>query len=647
MERSIIKKLSETIGVVQNGVLVYASQGQTVTIPVETPSWYAWLETATTFTFTDEEDTFTARKMRAGNRRGGWYWRAYRRKFGRLSSHYLGICANVTLPRLREAARQLAIRSEGHAPGKEAAEQELHSQISASDEALTSVPPLSIKFAIPRLPRPSVSRPRLLTLLEQSGQKSLTLVSAPAGFGKTTLLAQWATTTTFPVVWLSLEATENDPTRFLSCLIAALARLDEHMSAPMQTAPLALAPDFERVLTPLLDSLQRELRQETVLILDDYHLLTTDAVHTILCFLLNHLPSHLHLVIGARVDLPLPLARLRAQGQLSELSPQELCFTREEVEAFVRAMGLTLSDEAISLLQERTEGWIAGIQLLTLALRGQLDTHAEPFLRALGGHHRFLLDYVSEAILAQQPPEIQHFLLRTCVLERLTGPLCDVVTGGSGGSAQLAALRQANLFVSAVDDAGIWYRYHPLFAEALRARLQQQEPEQIPELYRRASQWYEEQHWYEEACEYAYLSADLPRAATLLEMVIPHLIEQGKFLRIRQWLSQLSPKVIATSPLLSLVSMWIQAFHKNGLFRREQSLEILIEHLDRQIRAQAQHAEASGAALLEALPLLQAMAALGKGDGFWTLLPSHDPLPASSRARKGESGCCRASLAPG
>ena len=634
MERPIIKKRSETIGIVQNGVLLYASQGQHRTIIVGTPSWYAWLETATTFTFTCEEGSFTARKMRAGNRRGGWYWRAYRRKLGQLSTCYLGVSANATLPRLQEAARLLALRAVGQTPGKEAAEQELRSPSSASSPARTLALPLSSKFAIPRLPVPSVPRPHLLTLLEQGAQKALTLVSAPAGSGKTTLLAQWAATTPLSIAWLSLETAENDPARFLACLVASLAHLNGPRSTALQAAPPSEGADFEQILTPLLNDLQERLQKETVLILDDYHLLTADVVHTILLFLVNHLPARLHLIIGTRVDPPLPLARLRAQGHLCELAPQALRFSRAELEALVQGMGLSLSEEAIDLLQARTEGWIAGISLLIMALRSQGDAQAEAFQRAFEGQHRFLVDYVREDILVRQPAEIQHFLFRTCVLERLTGPLCDAMTGETEGAAQLLALCQAHLFVNALDDTGTWYRYHPLFAETLRALLQQQEPERLPELYRRASHWYEEQQCLEEAGDFALLAGDFSRTATLLERLVPRFIEQGRVLHLRERLSQLPPTVIAASPLLAVLSTWIQVLHKNWLFRNEQSLELFGASLDRhlqQIQGQAPSPHASETSLRDTRQLVQALLALGKQERVQGLFSLPNLLPALSQ----------------
>jgi LuxR family maltose regulon positive regulatory protein len=465
---------------------------------------------------------------------------------------------------------------------------------------------LATKLHLPRLPVQHVSRPRLLTLVERGVQGSLTLVSASAGSGKTTLLAEWAATTDVPVAWISLETADNDPARFLSYLMAALASLDgsgvamradksavgRDKSAPTRNGGgdnglLKLAPtgrestaDPERALTGILNELSRLLRRKAVVILDDYHLVTTEAVHALLRFLLDHLPAHLHVIIGTRVDPPLPLARLRARGQLSEVRTEELRFLSDEVDALTSAMGLALSSEATSLLEQHTEGWIAGVQLLALALRGRADATA--FLRGFRGTHRFLLDYVSEEVLVQQTPDMQHFLLRTSILTRMTGPLCDAVTDLPDGQTRLANLLRANLFVSALDDMQTWYRYHLLFAETLRAHLQKMEPELIPELYLRASRWYEQHQGMEEACDYALLAEDFPRAANLVAGLLPQMVEQGRFEQLGRWLGQLPPALIAASPQLYIATPWMYTSSQRLPVHMEQALKRMEQHVEKQ-----------------------------------------------------------------
>ncbi len=602
-----MEKASPTIGAVCNDRLVYEQQGQHMVVLVDTPCWYAWLETATTFTFTCEEGTFTAHKARAGNRRGGWYWRAYRRKRGRLSRCYLGLSPNLTLAKLREAARRLATDAESTRSRKPDEDARPVSHVPMPLQGLTSTVILQTNITPPRLPMPHVARPHLLSLLEQGLRKPLTLVSAPAGSGKTTLLAEWAATTTRPVAWLSCEEGENDPVRFLSSLIAALARVDARLDITAQTERPWHLPDHEQVLTRLLNDLERVLQHDTVLILDDVHALTTETSQALLLFLLNHLPLRLHLLIGTRVDPP-GLARLRACHQIAELRSQELEFTSAEVEVFAQAMGLSLGSEAIRLLEERTEGWAAGIQLLMLVLRGHAD--AAKVLRAAGVTPRFLQDYVREEILLHQPLEMQRFLLQTSVLDRLSGPLCESVTEEPDGQLKLANLLQANLFVSALDATDTWYRYHPLFAEALRALLQQREPALVPELYRRASRWYEQHGWAEDACEYAYRASDLPYAARLLAELVPSFIEQGKLVRLGHWLDRLPQEVITSSVYLSLAWIWTQPLRTS----QPSDPERVIERLTVLFKTHEKDGPDALADLQRELTLQQATLALARGD---------------------------------
>ncbi len=601
-----MQKPSTTVGTVQNGCLMYEQQGQRVVVLLDTPAWFAWLATANSFTFTCDEGTFTAHNASAGNRRGGWYWRAYRRKRGRLSRSYLGISSNLTLAKLCEAARRLATESEStqsHCADEALQPPTLAPSVS---QRLTSSMILQTTITPPRLPVPHIARPRLFALLEQGLRGPLTLVAAPAGSGKTTLLAAWAAMASWPVAWLSCEAGENDPYRLLSALSAALARLDERMGTLTQIDRPWHPSEHERVMTHLLNDLDRYLPGETVLIVDDVHQLTTPDSQALLLFLLDHLPSRLHVIIGTRTDLP-RLAHWRARNQVFEVRHEALGFVSGEVEAFVRAMGLPLDSASIRLLAERTEGWIAGIQLVTLALRGQAD--AARILQMPGQTRRFLLDYVREEILMQQTAEVQRFLLLTSVLERLSGPLCECVTGAAGGQQQLATLLQTNLFVSALDDTGTWYRYHPLFAETLRILLQQQEPALVPELYRRASRWYAQHGWGEEACEYSLLADDVAYAAHLLEELVPSLVEQGKLVLLRRWLDRLPPALIEASVSLALAMLWTQPL----VTSEPLDPAWVVEHLKQQLAAHAQSDPATQAALQRELSLYQSTLALSQG----------------------------------
>ncbi len=591
--------------------------------------WLPWLETISSFSF---EGRFgascTVRKEAV--QRGDMYWYAYRRCHGRMMKRYLARTTDLTPARLEEIANILnevnalpepdysAITAMQIAPHTRAA--------AISQSTGRGTPPqqlLLTRLHLPRLPMQYVSRPRLLALLQQGAQGHLTLVSAPAGSGKTTLLAEWATTVDLPVAWISLDATDNDPARFLAYLLAALANLDQRIN----TGPPANTHQPEQALTGILNDLSRLLEQEAFVILDDYHLLSNEAAHTLLRFLLDHLPAQLHLIIGTRVDPPFPLARLRMQRQLCEIRIGDLRFASDEVAAVTTMMGLTLSHEAIGLLEQHTEGWIAGIQLLTLALRGQADASA--FLRMFRGTHRFFLDYLSEEVLAQQTPETQRFLLYTSVLSQMTGPLCDAVTRLSGGQTQLADLLRANLFVSALDDAEIWYRYHALFAETLRLRLQKLEPDIIPVLYSRASYWYEQQLHMEEACDYALLAGDFARAATLITELLPQMVDQGHFEQLGRWLDQLPPALITASPQLSIAMPWMYSFSQKSSDHMGQALK----HMELQMQKQQQDTADSWVEPQSVLTLLQALTAISHNNFPHALSLIHKALQALTQRK--------------
>ena len=547
-------------------------------IEPDSQPWFAWLETISSFSFQSRSGgSCTVRKESV--QRGGAYWYAYRRQGTRMVKRYLA--RDLTLARLEMATTSLdATLSDSEqfiAPAIETthASKQATTSPPSRETTIPLQPLITTKQHPPRLPAQYVSRPRLLELLEQGIQRPLTLVSAPAGSGKTTLLAEWAAQSALPLAWISLEPADNDPARFLSYLMAALASLDMRIDSTYQPAH-----DPEHALTTMLNALSKVLQQEAIVILDDYHCLTTETTHALLRFILDHLPTQLHLMIGTRIDPPLSLARLRARRHLSEIRAETLRFASDEVEALANTMGLALSSEATGLLEQHTEGWIAGVQLLVLALRGHTDATA--FLRTFRGTHRFLLDYVSEEVLAQQTPETQRFLLRTCILERMIGSLCDALTGLPDGQAQLAELLRANLFVSALDDTETWYRYHPLFAETLRAHLQKLEPELLPELYLQASRWYEQQQSKEEACDYAFLAADFPRAAQLLTDLLPQMIERGHFAQLGHWLDQLPPELIATSPQLYIVTPWLYSSSLNSPDHMEQTLKHMEQHVQKQ-----------------------------------------------------------------
>jgi LuxR family maltose regulon positive regulatory protein len=520
----------------------------------DSPAWFAWLERVSSFAFSGKSGHYTARKE--AKQRGDRYWYAYLATGERLTKKYLGKTADLTLARLEHIAGLLRAQSEAQvllpvtlAAGRDGEVETAQPPLLAQQHHPLN-PLLTTKLHVPRPRAHLVPRAHLTEQLQQGGERALTLVSAPAGFGKTTLLAQWLAESGMPVAWLSLEVEDNDPTRFLSYLIAALQTLD----AQIGTAALTLLrtpqpPSPEVVLAVLTNDLVDRGGGDVTLVLDDYHVLTAESIQRGMAFLLEHLPPQLHLVLATRADPPLPLARLRAQGQLTEVRTADLRFDTEEVSTFLHAvMGLDLEASAIATLESYTEGWIAGLQLAALSLQGRTDVSA--FLAAFTGSHRFVLDYLSEEVLALQPAPMQTFLLHTCILERLSGPLCDAVTGQEGSQAMLEGLERANLFVVALDDERGWYRYHHLFAEVLRSYLQQREPTLPPVLHRRASAWYEQHDLPAEAVQHALAIPDAELAARLIELIGFPITLHGQVSTVLGWLHALPEALVRTRPRL-------------------------------------------------------------------------------------------------
>jgi LuxR family transcriptional regulator, maltose regulon positive regulatory protein len=595
-------------------------------IVIGTPAWSAWIREHTTFTYQDAPLHFTAR---CEQRPGGLYWYAYKRAQGKLLKRYLGRGEDLTLQGLRDVAQQFALRAgaSSHEPPLPSAASAASSHRSPERSPTTL---LATRFHIPALPVHHIARHHLRDALEKGTKARLTLVCAPAGSGKTTLLAAWARTTAVPVAWLSLEEADNDPLRFLSYLMAALTRISagsEERDAALPVTPHGSS--WEEVLTSFVNDLARVLVRDTVLVLDDYHLMTAEPIHAALRFLIEHAPSHLQLLIGTRVDPPLPLARLRAHSQLSEMRVEELRFAPPEVQAFLRAMELDLTPDLHDVLEQRTQGWIVGIQLLALALRGQ----AQPatLLQTQPGAHPFFLEYVSEELLAHLPAEDRRFLLRTGILDRMTGALCEAVTGLSHGQRRLADLYRQNLLIHPLDDTGTWYSYHPLFAEALRTHLRRLEPQVVPELYRRASHWHEEHGDAEEACDYALQSGDLPHAANLLAELLPSLVVHGKFTRLSQWLDQVPRAEIEASPQLYVAALWRQVVGKYS----PETVEKMIAPMERHLQEQSQHV--SWVDLQSQLTLFHALAAFSQNNLLRTITLLQEALRSLSAHETGLS----------
>ena len=419
---------------------------------------------------------------------------------------------------------------------------------------------LATKLHVPAARPGFVARPRLVGALGEGLTRGLVLVCAPAGFGKTALLAGWARSGDRPVAWLSLDAGDEDPVRFWRHVVAALDRARPGIGdrvGPLLGPP---PPSFEGLVTALINELAAQPGEdETMLVLDDYHLVDAQPVHASLAFLLEHLPPGLRLVLASRSDPPLPLPRLRAGGQLAELRAGELRFTAEEAAALLReAIGADLPGAAVAALAARTEGWAAGLQLAALSLRGQADPAG--FVAAFSGSHRYVLDYLTGEVLDRQPEEVRTFLLQTSVLERLSGELCDAVTGRTGGQVMLEQVERANLFLVPLDEVRGWWRYHHLFADLLRARLQQQHPDRLAALHRNAAAWSAERGLADDAVRHAVAAGEMTWAARLVEQYFDatHNL-RGERATVQRWLAALPAELVLSRPRLLLAQALLAA----------------------------------------------------------------------------------------
>ncbi|MBK9715068.1 MAG: AAA family ATPase [Kouleothrix sp.] len=608
--------MARTTAQVEGATLVLPER-DTSPIPLDTPAWFAWLEHATTFAFRGPSGHFTARKERQA--RGGGYWKAYRTSHGTLHRVYLGKAQDLTLDRLNQTAVTLAAAAAPAAPHPV-----VHAAVHPASTPAVRANVLATKLFVPPARTNLVVRPRLFERLEAGSQHKLTLIAAPAGFGKTTLVSAWLAMYQRPTAWLSLDKGDSDPIRFLTYLFAALQTIAPTLGAGVVgVLQSSQPPPIEAILTALLNDITT-LPDKLLLVFDDYHLIDAKPVDAALAFLLDHLPPQLHLVIATREDPQLPLARLRARGQLTELRAADLRFTPTEAAAFLReAMGLNLSAEDVAALETRTEGWIAGLQLAALSMQGQHD--ATSFIQSFTGSHHFVLDYLLEEVLTQQSARVQMFLLRTSILDRLCGPLCDAVLRDDTGSGQttLEYLDHANLFLVPLDNERRWYRYHHLFVDLLRQRLHQSaaaptrdDGDGAAELHRRASQWYEDQGLEIEAFQHAAAAGDVARAERLIEGAGVPLHFRGARTLVLNWLESLPTTVLDARPAL-----WV-AYVTLLTFEGDQTVEL---------KLQAAEAALSGAEpgdttqnLLGHIAALRAMLAV----------PQHDVETVIAQARR-------------
>lgn len=590
---------------------------QVLSVAPDSQSWFDWLASIPSFTFSGQRGQLTARQE---IRSGGTYWYAYRRVGRKMTKRYLGRTTELSSARLEVVAAQLA-------------DVALHIGSAALTPTVVLVAPLSSplvapeasspfpyslldrrrlasKLHLPHLRPRLVHRTHLIERLQQGTEVPLILLSAPAGSGKTTLLAQWLSQSGRDAAWLSLEPEDNEPMRFLSSVIAALQTLDPHLGssalAMLHSTPSAPLPLAEVVFAQLALDLRERAPRDLILVLDDYHVITTAALQGAVAALLAYAPPNLHLVIATRVDPALPLARLRARGQLYEVRAAHLQFSFEETHTFLQTvMGLDLSASDRAVLQERTEGWIAGLQLAALSLQGRSDV--QHFLADFTGSHRHIVDYLVEEVLTRQSETVQTFLLHTAILDRLTGSLCDAVTGGTNSDVLLEQLEHANLFLVPLDEQRQWYRYHHLFAEVLRARLLREvERVGLAALYTRASVWYEQNGMQAEAVEAALSARDFERVERLIdEPLATSMILSLQVGTLIRWLECFPHEQLFTNAFLCLMYAMSLFFGSETPHTYESPLAVA----ERLFQAEGDHKG------LGQISMLRAIAASVRGDG--------------------------------
>ncbi|MBN1284737.1 MAG: hypothetical protein JXB47_05000 [Anaerolineae bacterium] len=474
-----------------------------------------------------------------------------------------------------------------------------------------SITLLATKLYIPPARPEAVPRPHLIERLDAGRQRKLILISAPAGFGKTTLLSAWRRQNAAPAAWLSLDAGDNDRVRFLAYVVAALQTVEPGIGeAALSMLQAPQPPPVDVILTRFINEIAR-LPGHFALILDDYHVIEAQPIHDAITFLLDHQPPQMHLVIATRADPPLPIARLRGRDQLVELRAADLRFSVEEAGEFLsRVTGSTLAPDDIAALAARTEGWIAGLQMAAVSMQGR---DIPGFVAAFAGSHEYIVDYLTDEVLNRQSEDLKAFLLQTCILDRLTAPLCDAVTGQGGGQQTLEHLQNANLFIVPLDDRREWYRYHRLFADLLRQRLQQTQPDRVPALHRRASLWYEQHGYTAEAIDHALDGADSERAARLVEQAAERTLMRSEYATFMKWIEALPEVMVRTRPLLC-------AYHAGALLLSGRPVDAV------EARLRDAAAGDSSGLVAGALVVFDAMRAIFHGDISGFIALSHRAL---------------------
>ena len=486
-----------------------------------------------------------------------------------------------------------------------------------------SVPLLRTKFSVPPVRSTLVSRPRLLAKLDEGKQEKLTLISASAGFGKTTLLSEWSRHSTTPIAWVGLDKSDNDATHFWTYAIAALQTHAPHIGdTSLALLQSSQTPPSSVFLTALVNDLTG-LTEDIILVLDDYHLIEEQAVHDSIIFLLDHFPSSLHLFIAGRIDPPLPLSRLRVREHIVEIRDADLRFTAEEATTFLtERMKLHLSTYDIASLETRTEGWVAGLQLAALSMQGRTDLTG--FVHAFTGSHRFILDYLMDEVLHRQPAHIQNFLLQTAVLSRFTAPLCEALTATQDGQSILEFLERSNLFLIPLDHERQWYRYHALFGDVLRARLLATQPEHIPELHQKAATWYEQHDFFADAIHHAFAAKNFVYAADLIERSTESIWKSGELTTFIGWAKALPEDLLRSRLLLCTIYVWM-----SFLTRQTETAVLFMGYIEQELTHLPQCTEIRGM-----LAAIQSTVAVMRGRSSEVLALSHQALaqiPAEKR----------------
>ncbi len=490
----------------------------------------------------------------------------------------------------------------------------------AAKGAGAGLAPLSMKLVAPPRRESVLDRAHLLERLDAAASLPLTLVCAPAGFGKTTLLVEWLARSAAPAAWLAVDSADNDPTRFWTYVVTALQHLEPSVGASaLGLLQARHGAPLEVVLTELVRDLAA-LDQPLPLVIDDYHLIDATEVHRGVAFLLDHLPPQLHLILGTRADPPLPLARLRVRGQLGELRATDLRLTTPETATFLRdVMGIELSNVQVAELEARTEGWLAGLQLAALSMRGRSDVDA--FVAAFTGSHRYVIDYLVEDVLEHESQPVQTFLEETSILDRLTAGVCDAITARADGQEMLERAERQNLFVVALDDERRWYRYHHLFAGALRQRLGRHSPDRVAELHRRASVWFSDNDAIDDAIEHALAARDWERAAALINSTATNLVNRGEHATLDRWLVTAPDALYHAQPLLV-----VRAAEARAWLGDFTSADTLLDHVELRSTSADQSVLGYAAALRTRIAVLRDDSAAGivYGQRALELLPADD-----------------------